>query len=98
MTADRVRAKLEILNDNLDKTSRIPHDTFKDLSSDFRNVDSAQHRLQTSIQALMDLGGYLISKLGLAAPRSSREILETLETAGRLPPGSADRFGPIFGF
>src|SRR5207247_2057830 len=90
--------KVMLLRDNLEKLAQIPQSTFAEFAADFRNIDSALHRLQTSIQALIDVGSFALAKLGLGAPASSREILERLEQAGRLPPGAADRFGPIFGF
>ncbi len=66
--------------------------------ADFRNLDSALHRLQTSIQALLDIGAVLVSRLGLPAPRTSIDILSSLEEAGYLPEGSSVRFRPIIGF
>lgn len=98
MTFQEIQSKLDILRDNLEKLGQIPQSNYQEFLADFRNLDSALHRLQTSIQALTDFGSYLIARLGLAAPRSSREILERLEEAGLLPRGSAERFGPILGF
>jgi uncharacterized protein YutE (UPF0331/DUF86 family) len=56
------------------------------------------HRLQTSIQALLDLGSLLVSRLGLPVPRTSADVLSHLEEAGHLPEGAAVRFRPIIGF
>lgn len=98
MTRDQIRSKLDILRENFERLAQIPQSTYEEFAADFRNVDSAKHRLQTSIQALMDIGGYLLAQLGLEAPRTSHEILERLEADGRLPAGAADRFRPIFGF
>lgn len=93
-----LETKLTILRENLDLLARIPQSSYEEFAADFRNVDSALHRLQTSIQALIDIGSTKLGELGLAAPRTSREILDRLEEAGRLPPGSAERFGSLFGF
>lgn len=98
MTREHIRSKLDILRENFERLAQIPQSTYEEFASDFRNVDSAKHRLQTSIQALMDFGGYLVAQLGLEAPRTSHEILERLEATGHLPVGAADRFRPIFGF
>lgn len=49
---------------------------------DFRNIDSALHRLQTSIQALLDIGSYIIASLGLKTPNTNAEIIEILSEAG----------------
>lgn len=98
MTRDHIRSKLDILRENFERLAQIPQSSYEEFAADFRNIDSAKHRLQTSIQALMDFGGYLIAQLGLEAPRTSHEILERLEAAEHLPAGAADRFRPIFGF
>lgn len=98
MNGNDVQRRLEILRVNLERLAEIPQETFEDFSADFRNLDSALHRLQTSIQALLDLGALLVSRLGLPAPRTSIDILSSLEDAGHLPAGSSVRFRPILGF
>ncbi len=98
MSANDVQRRLEILRANLARLAEIPQETFEVFSADFRNLDSALHRLQTSIQALLDLGAVLVSRLGLPAPRTSIDILTSLEAAGHLPEGSSVRFRPILGF
>lgn len=93
-----IQRRLEILRVNLERLAEIPQGTFEEFSGDFRNLDSALHRLQTSIQALLDLGAVLVSRLGLPAPRTSIDILSGLEEAGHLPEGSSGKFRPIIGF
>jgi uncharacterized protein YutE (UPF0331/DUF86 family) len=98
MTDAEVAGKVAILRDNLQKLAQIPQTSFDEFAADFRNVDSALHRLQTSIQVLIDVAGLAAARLGLGTPSTSRELLELLEAAGALPAGSTARFGPIFGF
>jgi uncharacterized protein YutE (UPF0331/DUF86 family) len=98
VTAEGLGPKLVILRENLEKLDRIPQATLEEFLSDFRNLDSALHRLQTSIQALIDIAAYLSAKNALGAPSSSLDALERLEQAKVLPPGSARRFSPIVGF
>jgi len=93
-----IQRRLEILRVNLERLAEIPQETLEDFSADFRNLDSALHRLQTSIQALLDIGAVLVSRLGLPAPRTSIDILSSLEEAGHLPEGSSAKFRPILGF
>jgi uncharacterized protein YutE (UPF0331/DUF86 family) len=93
-----IQRRLEILRANLERLAELPQGTFEEFSADFRNLDSALHRLQTSIQALLDLGAVLVSRLALPAPRTSIDILSGLEEAGHLPEGSSDKFRPIIGF
>jgi uncharacterized protein YutE (UPF0331/DUF86 family) len=60
-----IQRRLEVLRVNLECLAEIPQETFEEFSADFRNLDSALHRLQTSIQALLDIGAVLVSRLGL---------------------------------
>jgi uncharacterized protein YutE (UPF0331/DUF86 family) len=98
VTESDIERRLEVIRENLERLAEIPQDSFESFSADFRNLDSTLHRLQTSIQALLDLGSLLVSRLGLPVPRTSAEVLSHLEEAGHLPEGSAVRFRPIIGF
>lgn len=98
MTGEGIEAKCDFIRHDLKMLEAIPQGSFDEFSSDFRNVDSAIHRLQTAIQALIDIGSFAVASLGLPAPEHSRSILESLEAAGHLPAGSVARFGPMFAF
>lgn len=98
MTIEQIQTKLDLLRSNLDQLQQIPQASLDEFRSDFRNVQAALHLLQTSIQALIDLAGILVARLALATPRTSHELFERLEEAGRLPPGTAARVAPIVGF
>lgn len=87
-----------MLKTNLVKLDEIPQASFEEFASDFRNVDSTLHILQTSIQALVDVAAYLSASRALPAARTSHEIFERLEEAGCLPTGTSARFAPIVGF
>jgi uncharacterized protein YutE (UPF0331/DUF86 family) len=98
MNGKGIEAKLGVLRDNLTRLAELPQATYAEFAADFRTVDSALHRLQTSIQALLDVGSYKIGRRGLPPPDTSRDVLVALERDGALPPGTADRFGPLFAF
>lgn len=98
MTFEQAQSKLDILKVHLARLDEIPQSTFEEFSSDFRNVGAALYLLQTSIQALIDLGSYLVAQGSLAAPRTSHEVFERLEQAGHLPSDVARRMAPIIGF
>jgi len=80
-----IQTKIDVVLDNLEKMSVLKQKSYEDFISDFRNIDSALHRLQTSIQALLDIGGYIISALGLRTPDTNAEIIEILSEAGHIP-------------
>ena len=90
--------RLGVLRENPGRLAEIPQATYAEFVADFRNVDSALHRLQTSIQALVDIAFYKLGKRGLTPPTTSREILVELESDKALPPGTANRFAPLFAF
>ncbi len=98
MTDEHIEAKLDSLRESLERLQELPQASFEDFSADFRTIDSALHRLQISIQALIDLASHRVAQLALRTPRTSYEVFERLEEAGHLPAGSAKRFAPIVGF
>jgi len=55
MKREDVQAKIDVIVDSLDNLGILKGKSYEDFVSDFRNVDSALHRLQTSIQALLDI-------------------------------------------
>ena len=95
MTLDGVHFKIRSIRDNLDRTLEIPHGRYVEFAADFRNLDSALHRRQTTIQTLVELASFATANKGMTTPRTSRDLLTQLETAGYLPVGSTERFSSI---
>lgn len=79
-----IQTKIDVVLDNLEKLGTLKRKSYEDFTSDFRNIDSTLHRLQTSIQALLDIGGYIIGSLGLRTPDTNAEIIEILSEAGHI--------------
>lgn len=77
-----VQSKLEAIPENIERLEFLQARGYQEFRSDFRNIDSALHRLQTSIQALIDIGSYIIAQLGLKTPGFSAEVIEILVEAG----------------
>ncbi|MCA8975381.1 MAG: DUF86 domain-containing protein [Planctomycetes bacterium] len=98
MNGRGIEAKLAVLRENLTRLEQIPQASYEEFIADFRNIDSALHRLQTSIQALIDIGSYRLGRLGLPPPTTSRDVLTLLEKEGHLAEGSAERYAPLFAF
>lgn len=87
-----VRSKLEAVPENIEKLDVLRARDYREFCSDFRNVDSALHRLQTSIQALVDIGSYIIAQLGLKTPDSSAEVVEILARNGFIDSKDEERY------
>jgi len=90
-TAD-VQSKLEVIPENIEKLELLRVKDYQEFCSDFRNVDSTLHRLQISIQALIDIGSYIIAELGLKTPSFSAEVIEILTEARFIDPKDQDRY------
>jgi len=87
-----VQSKLEILPENIEKLELLRALEYSEFCADFRNVDSALHRVQTSIQALVDIGSYIIAQLGLKTPDSSAEVIAILSANGFIAREDEERY------
>jgi uncharacterized protein YutE (UPF0331/DUF86 family) len=76
-----VQTKIAVILDSLEKLNLLRAKTYEEFVADFRNVDSAPRRLQIAIQALLDIGSYIIASLGLRTPNTNAEIVEILSEA-----------------
>ena len=92
MKKEDIQTKIDVILDNLEKLKSLKTKTNEDFTSDFRNVDSALYRLQTSIQALLDIGSYIIASLGLKTPNTNAEIIEILSEANYIPKDRAETY------
>lgn len=98
MTTAVLADKVAFVRAALTDLDALPRTSIDEFLSDRRNLPSALHWLQTAIQALLDIGLHITAERGLPTPRTSLEVLERLEDASLLPPGTAVRFRPIVGF
>jgi uncharacterized protein YutE (UPF0331/DUF86 family) len=92
MRKEDVQSKLDLVPENLEKIEILRAMSYEEFASDFRNIDSALHRLQTSIQALVDIGGYIIASLGLRTPSTSGEVIDICVEHGLLKQERRDRY------
>jgi uncharacterized protein YutE (UPF0331/DUF86 family) len=92
MKKEDVQSKLDLIPENLEKIEIFRAMSYEEFISDFRNIDSTLHRLQTSIQALVDIGGYIIASLGLRTPSTSGEVIDILVEHGLLKIERRDRY------
>jgi uncharacterized protein YutE (UPF0331/DUF86 family) len=92
MRKEDVQSKLDIIPENLEKLEILRAMGYEKFTSDFRNIDSALHRFQTSIQALVDIGGYIIASLGLRTPGTSGEVIDILVENGLVRAEQRDRY------
>ena len=92
MRKQDVQTKLDVIPENIEKIEILRGMSYEEFISDFRNIDSSLHRLQTSIQAVVDIGGYIIASLGLRTPGTSGEVIDILVEHGLLSKERRDRY------
>jgi len=98
MNASGIETGVAVLRDNLERLAALPQASLPSFAADFRNVDSALHRLQTAIHVLVAIGSYKVARRSLALPDSSRAVVTVLEADDAVPAGTADRHAPLFAF
>ncbi len=92
MKKEDIQTKIDVIFDNLEKLKFFSSMTCEEFISDFRNIDASLHILQTSIQALLGIGSYIIASLGLRTPNTNAEIIEILSGAGYIPKSHAEKY------
>ena len=60
---DKVRYKMKIIENNLLKLHSLSNISSAEFLSDFRNVESAKHLLQVSIEAMGDICDHIVEYL-----------------------------------
>jgi uncharacterized protein YutE (UPF0331/DUF86 family) len=98
MNLDDVRSKIEVLESNRAQIKRLRELSEADFGADPVYLDSALHRLQTSVQALLDVGTYVVGALGRQAPRTSGDLVTMLEEAGCIGAEEGERYRRMVAF
>ena len=98
MNLEDVRSKVEVLEANRDQIRRLREMSAADFGGDTVYLDSALHRLQTSVQALLDIAAYVVGALGRPAPRTSGDLVRLLEDEGCIGADEAERYRRMVAF
>lgn len=98
MNAGDVRGKLDVLAANHQQLNWLRALSAFEFAGDARNLDSALHRLQTSIQALLDVAGYVVAGLNLPAPQHCADLIRTLAAAGLIDGQAAENYERMVAF
>jgi len=98
MNLNDVRGKLDVLAANQKQLEWLRSLPQADFVADVRNLDSTLHRLQTSIQALLDLAAYVVGSLKLGTPQHNADIIFALRDAALLDSKAADNYVTVVAF
>ena len=98
MNKQDVQINFDTIDDNLEKLDTLSCLSRDEFMADFRNLDATVRRLQTSIEALVDISRYVIRSLGLPSADSYREISVVLADAGYFDQTSAATYDKMVRF
>ena len=82
MNKQDVQINFDTIDDNLEKLNTLGCLSRDEFMADFRNLDATVRRLQTSIEALVDISRYVIRSLGLPSADAYRQVPVVLADAG----------------
>ena len=89
MNKQDVKINFDTIDDNLEKLETLSSLSRDEFMADFRNLDTTVRRLQTSIEALVDISRYVIRSLGLPSAEAYRQVPVVLADAGYIDTRSA---------
>ena len=84
MNKQDVKINFDTIDDNLEKLNTLSSLSRDEFMADFVYLDATVRRLQTSIEALVDISRYVIRSLGLPSADSYRQVPVVLADAGYL--------------
>ena len=92
VSQDKIRYKMTIIESNLTKLLVLQGFSLTDFLGDFRNVESAKHLLQVSIETMGDICDHIIAKNRLGTPDSLADSFATLARNGYISRENADTY------
>ena len=98
MNKQDVQINFDMVDDNLEKLNTLSSLSRDEFMADFRNLDTTVRRLQTSIEALVDISRYVIRSLGLPPADSYRQVPVVLADAGYLDQTSTASYDKMMRF
>jgi len=59
---EKIRQKIQFIEDNLNKLEQIKSFTKDEFLNDFIKIEATKHLLQISIEAMIDIAGHVIAR------------------------------------
>lgn len=95
---EKINSKLSLIIENLQMLKYLQKLSPEEFAQDFRNVESAKHLLQVSIEAMIDIANHIISRGRLGRPKSYAESFKILHNRGLLTPEQAETYSVMIKF
>ena len=95
---DKILSKLSLIMENMKMLQYLKRLSLEVFIQDFRNVESAKHLLQVSIEAMIDIANHIISRGRLGHPKSYAESFGILHAEGILAPELVESYSVMVKF
>lgn len=89
---ESLQSKINRIRKNVMELKKLGNLSFQEYSGDHRNMAVAERLLETSIQAMLDIGSHIIAEEGLGDPLEYRDVFEILAQAKIIPPKKKESF------
>lgn len=95
---EKITGKLSLILGNLELLQHLKALSLEEFVQDFRNIESAKHLLQVSIEAMIDIANHLISRGRMGRPKSYAESFNILHAGGLLTPEQVETYSIMVKF
>jgi len=95
---DRITEHRKTIENNLRQLEARRGRSFADFEQDADGRDAVKYRLQTAIQAMIDISNHLCARLHLTVSQDSGECIRALEKQGLIPKDRATMYVKMIRF
>lgn len=95
---ERINTHRKTIEDNLQLLDAKRGRSFEEFAQDMDGKDAVKYRLQTAIQALIDIANHLCARLRLKVGDNSSECVRALEQYGLLSQARATQYAKMIRF
>ena len=88
----RITAKMLLMEENLTKLDHLSLFTTETFLGDFRNVESAKHLLQVTIECMIDICEHISAKKRFGIPDSAAECIRLVFVSGHVSSDKVDTY------
>jgi len=82
---EKIQRKIDFLADNLNKLDIMQKYSEEEFFGNFERIYAAEHLIQTTIQGLTDLAGFITGRGKFRSPKNSIDIIEILFENSLIP-------------
>ncbi|EEG79084.1 type VII toxin-antitoxin system HepT family RNase toxin [Dethiobacter alkaliphilus] len=95
---DVLRKKVQYIEANLEKLAYLKQLSSQEFIEDFRNIETAKHLLQVSIEAMLDISNHIIARNRWGTPDKSADSIRLLREKGYFSEAEEELFTKMIKF